>query len=70
MAGIGGCYEPAVTCCMKWLFWAVSVAVMSSTGRYLPYGVAVLARIGGRYEPYWPILAGGSGCSGPCRWSL
>ena len=24
---------------------------MSRVGRYVPYGVAVLARIGGRYEP-------------------
>ena len=24
---------------------------MSRIGRYLPYGVAALARIGGRYEP-------------------
>ena len=36
---------------------AVSVAVMSRTGRYLPYGVAVLARINGRYEPRWPLFA-------------
>ena len=31
----------------------MSVAVVSRTGRELPYGVAVLARIGGRYEPWW-----------------
>ena len=53
--------------------WPVSVAVMSRSGRYvpcgvavlariggrryLPYGVAVPARIGGRYKPYWPLLA-------------
>ena len=29
---------------------------MSRAGRYVPYGVAVLARVGGRYEPYWPFL--------------
>ena len=43
---------------------------MSRIGRYLPYGVAVLARIGGRYEPYWPLFAVWRGCSGPCRWPL
>ena len=42
---------------MKWLRWPVSLAVMSYTGRYLLYEVAVLARIGGRYEPYWPLFA-------------
>ena len=42
---------------MVWLLWPVSVAGMSRIGRYLPYGVAVLTRIGGRYEPYWPLLA-------------
>ena len=41
---------------------------MSRIGPYLPYGVAVLARIGGRYEPYWPLFAVGGGCSGPHRW--
>ena len=52
----------AVMCRTEWLFWPVSLAVMSRTGRYvpcgmsrvgrgLPYGVAALARIGGRYEP-------------------
>ena len=35
---------------MKWLSWPVSVPVMSRVGRYLPYGVAVLARIGGRCD--------------------
>ena len=60
-----GCFGPyrwplravlAVTCCMKRLLWPVSVAVMSRVGRYLmyEYEVAVLARIGGRYEPCWP----------------
>ena len=29
---------------------------MSRTGRYLLYEVAVLARIAGRYEPYWPLF--------------
>ena len=47
----------AVVCCVNWLFWPVSVAVMTRIGRYVPYGVAVLARIGGRYEPYWPLFA-------------
>ena len=32
------------------------MAVMSRTGRYTSYGVAVLARIAGRYEPYWPLF--------------
>ena len=56
---IGGRYEPylAVTCRMAWLCWPVSVAVVSRIGRYLPYGVAVLTRTGGRYEPYWPLFA-------------
>ena len=35
----------------------VSVAGMSRSGRYLLYEVAVLARIAGRYEPYWPLFA-------------
>ena len=39
---------------MAWLFRPVSVAGMSRVGRYLQYEVAGLARIGGRYEPYWP----------------
>ena len=42
---------------MAQLFWPVLVAVMSRIGRYLLYEVAVLARIGGRYEPYWPLFA-------------
>ena len=29
---------------------------MSRIGRYLLSEVVVLARIGGRYEPYWPYL--------------
>ena len=45
----------AVACCVKWLFWPVSVAVMARTERYLPCGVAAMARIGGRYEPRWPL---------------
>ena len=36
---------------------AAPVAVTSRAGRYLPYGVAVLARIAGRYEPCWPFFA-------------
>ena len=43
---------------------------MSRIGRYLPYGVAALARIGGRYEPHWPLAAVRRGCSGPYRWPL
>ena len=52
----------------------MSVAITSRAGRYLPYGVVVLAamsrigryllsevaalaRIGGRYEPCWPLFA-------------
>ena len=42
---------------MEWVFWPVSLAVMSRIGRYLPYGVAGVARIGGRYEPYWLLFA-------------
>ena len=30
---------------------------MSRIGCCLPYGVAVLARVGGRYGPYWPLFA-------------
>ena len=41
----------AVICCVKWLRWPASLAVMSRIGRYMSYGVAVLARIAGRYEP-------------------
>ena len=41
---------------MAWLFWPVSLAVMSRIGRYLLHGVAVLARIAGRYEPYSPFI--------------
>ena len=40
------------------LLWPVSLAAMSRIGRYVPHGVAVLARIGGRYEPYWPLSYG------------
>ena len=46
----------AVICRMAWLFWPVPVAVMSRIGRGLLYEEAVLARIAGRYEPYWPFL--------------
>ena len=34
---------------MAWLFWPVALAGMSRIGRYMPYGVAALARIAGRY---------------------
>ena len=54
----------AAVCRTAWLVWPVSVAVMSRVGRYLPYGVAALARIAGRYEPCWPSSAVRSGCSG------
>ena len=54
---------------MKSLVWPVSLAVMSRIGRYLPHGVAVLARVAGRYEPCWPLFAAWRGCPGPCRWS-
>ena len=43
---------------MAWLFWPVPVAAMSRIGRYVPQDVAVLARIGGRYEPYGPLPYG------------
>ena len=65
-AARGGCAGPcrwllwpvlAVNCRMPWLFWPVSLAVMSRTGRYLLYEVAALARIGGRYGPCWPVFA-------------
>ena len=42
---------------MKWLLWPVSVAAMARIGRYLLYGAAALARIGGRYGPCWPLFA-------------
>ena len=41
---------------------------MTRIGRYVSYGVAVMARVGGRYEPYRPLVAVRRGCSGPCRW--
>ena len=41
---------------MAWLFWTVSVAAMTRSGRYAPHGVAVLARIGGRYELCGPLF--------------
>ena len=41
---------------MKWLHRPVPVAVMSRIGRYLPYEVAVLARIAGHYEPYLAVI--------------
>ena len=47
----------AVICCRKWLFWPVSVATMSCIDRHLLSEVAAMARIGGRYEPYWPLFA-------------
>ena len=66
---------------MKRLLWPVSLAAMSRIGRYLMCEVAVLARIGGRYDPYWalraawrgrfgPLFAVWCGCSGPYRWPL
>ena len=48
----------AVICRMVWLFWPVSLAAMSRVGRYLLYGVAALARVGGRYQP----CPGGHAC--------
>ena len=60
----------AVICRMAWLFWPVSLAVMSRVGRYVPYGVAVLARVAGRHEPYWPLCAVRRGWSGSRRWPL
>ena len=41
---------------MAWLFWPVSVAAMSRVGRYLLCEVAVLARIGGRYDPILAVI--------------
>ena len=52
------------------VFWPVSVAAISRIGRYLLSEVAVLARIGGRYEPCWPLFAVWRGCSGQYRWPL
>ena len=46
----------AVICRMAWLFWPVSLAVMSRIGRYLLCGVAGLARIAGRYEPHLAFI--------------
>ena len=46
----------AVICCVKCQFWPVSATVTSRIGRYLPYGVAALARIAGRYEPYGAVV--------------
>ena len=43
---------------------------MRRTGRVLIYEVAVLARIGGRYDPPWALFAVWRGCSGPYRWPL
>ena len=66
---------------MKWLFWPVSVAVMtriwallavvsvaamSRTGRYLLCEVAVLARIAGRYEPYCRYVLDEAPCWALC----
>ena len=56
--------------CVAWLFWPVSLAVVSRIGRYVQCEVAALAHIGGRYEPYWPLLAVWRGCPGPYRWPL
>ena len=64
------CAVLAAICRMAWLFWPVSVAVMSHIGRYLLSEVSVMARIGGRYEPRCPLLAVWCGCSGPYRWPL
>ena len=47
----------ASICGVKRLFWPASVAVMSRIGQYLLHEAADLARIGGRDEPYWPLLA-------------
>ena len=43
---------------------------MSRIARFLLYEEAVLARIAGRYESYWPLFAVWRGCSGPYRWPL
>ena len=43
---------------------------MSRIGRYLLSEVAAMARVVGRYGPYWVLLAVGCGCSGPYRWPL
>ena len=73
-----GCFGPlslavtalAVICCVAWLFWPVSLAVMSRIGRYLLYEVAAMARIVGRYGLYWALPAVWRGCVGPYRWPL
>ena len=62
---------------MAWLFWPAPMAAMSRAGRYLLSEVAVLARIGGRYEPYIDrkvpygvaVLARAGGRYEPC-WPL
>ena len=56
VAALAPCRRPlsttlAVICCLRWLSWPVSVAVLSRIGRYLLSEVAVLACIGGRYQP-------------------
>ena len=43
------------------------MAVTSRVGRYLLSEAAVLARVGGRHEPWWPLFAVWRGCSGPCQ---
>ena len=59
-----------VICRVVRLFWPASLAVMCRIGRYLLREVAALARIAGRYEPCWPLLAARRGCFGPYRWPL
>ena len=59
-----------VTRRVVWFFWPVSLAGMSRIGRYLLYEEAVLARIAGRYELWWPLFAVRRGCSGLYRWPL
>ena len=43
---------------------------MIRIGRCLLCEVAVLARIAGRYEPYWPLYVVRRGGSDPHRWPL
>ena len=47
----------AVMCRRVWRLWPASLAAMSRAGRYWLSEVVVLARIGGRYEPCWPLFA-------------
>ena len=56
---------------MEWLLWPVSLAVMSRIGRYLLYGVAALARVGGRcpggHACLSAVMPASAACQDPWR---